>query len=240
MNVPHASWADGYDRLYEKSFGSFYRHLTDLTLEVILTQTRPGDRVVDFGAGTGRLAIPLSRQGRQVTAVEPCAEMVEQLQGKDSGRLVHVHPCRMADFQSSMQHDFACCVFTVLLYLLDDEQLSASLKAAAASLRPGGRLLLDVPASSLFHGVSRSGPDFSRSVRVDPIGQDRYRYVEDSWLLDDAGQKQLYQDEFTIRYWPLCTVLQTAETWGLLLRKDMVHVFAGSGANYLLFERHGA
>ncbi len=160
MNVPHASWADGYDRLYEKSFGSFYRHLTDLTLEVILTQTRPGDRVVDFGAGTGRLAIPLSRQGRQVTAVEPCVEMLEQLQGKDSERLVHVHPCRMADFQSSMQHDFACCVFTVLLYLLDDEQLSASLKAAAASLRPGGRLLLDVPASSLFHGVSRSGPDF--------------------------------------------------------------------------------
>lgn len=57
---PHSSWADVYDLAYQRSFGEFYNHLTDATVEMIVGRIRPPARIVDFGAGTGRLSIPLA------------------------------------------------------------------------------------------------------------------------------------------------------------------------------------
>ena len=44
----------------------------------------------------------------------------------------------------------ALCVFTVLLYLLDEEALEQSLEAAFRALRSGGTLLIDIPSKALF------------------------------------------------------------------------------------------
>ena len=55
MSQPHASWATGYDQLYEKSFGSVYQELTQHTLTVIKNLTTPDFRIVDFEASTLRL-----------------------------------------------------------------------------------------------------------------------------------------------------------------------------------------
>lgn len=42
---------------------------------------RPDDTVLDIGAGTGRLTIPIAKQVKQVTAVEPSKNMFEILNG---------------------------------------------------------------------------------------------------------------------------------------------------------------
>jgi SAM-dependent methyltransferase len=80
--VPHDSWASVYDRVYEQTFGAFYANLTDTTLAVIASVAPPRGRIVDFGAGTGRLSIPLARAGYAVTAVEQSALMLAVLQAK--------------------------------------------------------------------------------------------------------------------------------------------------------------
>lgn len=77
--IPHASWADVYDLAYEQSFGLFYSELTKATIELITETLHTGGSIVDFGAGTGRLSIPLAEKHYDVTAVDPCQEMLDQL-----------------------------------------------------------------------------------------------------------------------------------------------------------------
>jgi 2-polyprenyl-3-methyl-5-hydroxy-6-metoxy-1,4-benzoquinol methylase len=54
---------------------SLARGASGVRPEVITGLLPPGGSIVDFGAGTGRLAIPLARAGYRVTAVEPSSAM---------------------------------------------------------------------------------------------------------------------------------------------------------------------
>ena len=58
-SVPHDSWANSYDQLFEASFGSHLANLTDLTMKIVLELTEPSESILDIGAGTGRMSLPL-------------------------------------------------------------------------------------------------------------------------------------------------------------------------------------
>ncbi|HIA63571.1 MAG TPA: class I SAM-dependent methyltransferase [Planctomycetaceae bacterium] len=93
--IPHDSWAEAYDVAYEQSFGDFYESLTTTTLGLVLGTILPPVRIVDFGAGTGRLSIPLAGHGFQMDAVDPSVGMLDQLRAKDPKGAVAVHRMRM-------------------------------------------------------------------------------------------------------------------------------------------------
>ena len=111
MPIPHASWAHCYDFAYENNYGARYRGLTDSTISTVRDLASPPCSLVDFGAGTGRLAIPLAAAGYAVTAVEPCQEMVEFLRSKATAAGVQVESRvqRMQDFDGQGQFDVALC-----------------------------------------------------------------------------------------------------------------------------------
>ena len=47
------------------------RNYNDYLLRTVRSHARPGDRILDFGAGGGQFAVPLSNAGLDVTALEP-------------------------------------------------------------------------------------------------------------------------------------------------------------------------
>lgn len=238
MTTPHASWAEHYDAAYQHLFRELYEALTQTTVHCVEKIQPPPARIVDFGAGTGRLTLPLARLGYTVAAIDPCAEMLAILRSKaeDQNLAVQTVCCRMQDDFQSPVFDIALCVFTVLLYLLDEAALAASFQRAAAVLRPGGRLLLDIPTKQLFRSYYRTAPGLVRDVRVVSETEVLFRY-EDAIQVFDGARWVNHTDSFQIRYWEQSEVLAALKNAGFLVQEDMSARFAGSGSNYYLASR---
>ena len=236
MTEPHESWASIYDLVYEQSFGEFYSALTDVTIDQILKTVQPPARIVDFGAGTGRLAIPLSAHGFEVVVVEPSKKMLDQLRKKPGSSKVTCVTGKMQDFQPNTHFDLAVCVFTVLLYLLDEESLKSSLEAAYRALQPRGRLLIDVPSQGIFSSFQSTTELVQREVTVTRCHDDIYSYEENTTLTRD-GEITHYDDQFQIRYWDAEHVLQILSKVGFFVLDELSTEFAGTGSRYFLLQK---
>lgn len=231
--TPHASWATAYDIVNEQSFGEPYHRLTAITIEQIEQRIPPPARIVDFGAGTGRLSIPLASRGYQVVAVEPCKEMLDQLSRKSGAEQVATVVTSMQGFQSAGQFDMALCVFTVLLYLLDEDALDKAIRSAACALRPGGYLMIDIPTRAVFQSNRQRTQEVDRSVTITPHGGDLFRYEENT-TVHSAGNPQSYTDAFFIRYWDFDAVMAVLARNQFVMASDLTAAFAGFGSRYLL------
>ena len=234
--TPHNSWAEIYDEVYERSFGMFYSSLTETTLEVVRILVPQNSNIIDFGAGTGRLVLPLSRDGYNVTAVEPSEKMLEQLQKKDLKRSVKTFQATMESYKGDPSDDLALCVFTVILYILDTQSLKNSLQSVYDSLKQDGLLLIDIPMKQLFQGFHYEDELMRRDVGIERIDRELYQYKEVVRFLNE-GQFQNYFDEFTIRHWGEHEVIQALENIGFQLVEDLSEHFLGSGSKYLLFRK---
>ena len=71
MTLPHDSWAAHYEAVMELTFQELYARVTSSALDEVRARLRPPASIVDFGAGCGRLSIPLASERYRVTAVEP-------------------------------------------------------------------------------------------------------------------------------------------------------------------------
>ncbi len=166
-NQPHDTWADHYDCAYKLTSRRQYQQLTLDTLNLIQKFCPPPARVVDYGAGTGRLAIPLAQLGYRVTAVEACAEMCRVLKAKAAAGVegAVAEPCAVCQqatvpqeqrkpVEVSVQNQDICqaldesgfdlglCVFTVPNYLVEEAQLRRFAAVAAQAIKPDGKLLV--------------------------------------------------------------------------------------------------
>ncbi|MFM7319970.1 MAG: class I SAM-dependent methyltransferase [Armatimonadota bacterium] len=241
----HDHWAGWYDAVYAAHFGSFLDALTRRNTETILALAQDGETVIDYGAGTGRLSVPLLDAGRRVIAVDPSMGMLDQLRAKAGGhpnlRCLH-GTIAEARVEPPGQCDAAVCVFTVLAYLLEEVELSRSFNAMATALKPGGRLLLDIPGRGLF---GNGGCDHGGIERhVDIVATDdegRFEYRERTRIRDaqstGAPATVDYVTKFPLRWWPRSTVEACWTRAGFALETDLSASYRDSGAEYVVLRR---
>ncbi|RGA01001.1 class I SAM-dependent methyltransferase [Microbispora triticiradicis] len=121
---------------------------------VIETISRLAGRgpVLEFGIGTGRLALPLAARGIPVAGVDGSPEMVKILRAKPGGD--HV-PVTVGDFSEARVEGVFSLVLlavnTVFALPSQDAQVRC-FRNAAAHLRPGGRFVVEawVPDPAAF------------------------------------------------------------------------------------------
>ena len=231
--IPHDSWASEYDILFNESFGMFLQQLTELTVETITSLKPTPANVLDVGAGTGRLSIPLAEIGYSVTAVDPSEGMLGQLVQRLPGKVsTFVSP--IENFVINQQFHIAVCVFTVPSYWLSERQLQASLQVIYDHLVPGGSLIIDRTNEAAFADTVVETEFVRREARVMPLGDSRYQFTEDSEVTDHLGSRMV-TDAFEIRYWTEKEMLTAADAVGFSTVEDLSDRFVGSGASFYRF-----
>lgn len=229
--IPHDSWASDYDALFDASFGPALEHFTDLTIETINSIVPAPDAVLDVGAGTGRLSIPLADAGYAVTAVDPSSAMLEQLSARLSGKTVRTVVTPIENFSSSDRFDIAVCVFTVSSYWLTEQELRSSLRAIFDHLVPGGSLLIDRTSEAAFADTVVETDFVRREAKVTPLGANMYRFTENSEVSDHESTRTV-SDSFEIRFWTEEQLLSVADAVGFSQVEDLSDRFVGSGASF--------
>jgi SAM-dependent methyltransferase len=156
-----------------------YPHDYDVSFWLALAQ-REGGPVVEWGAGTGRIAAPLVEAGFEVTAVELSEGMVEE--GRKKGGSVEWVRGDMRSAKLGRRYRLAVCAFNSFLCLLNVDDALAFLRNAREHLEPGGLLGIEVSAFSpeelveepggpqLRHDLTRELPD----GRLDRFSVSRY------------------------------------------------------------------
>jgi len=239
-STPHDSWAEAYDLACDEEFGELLGRITAATLGLVADLLPKPGAIVDFGAGTGRLAIPLAAAGHAVVAVEPSAAMLDVLAAKAGPRGPCRVACRMQDYRGEARFDLALCAFGVLSYVTTCDGLDAALAAARASLAPGGRILLDLPRAMLFASRRCETARILREVDLEPLGAGLFAYCERIELRDPSHVPSLrrYEDRFKIRAWSRGDLDRAAERVGLVVETDVSDRVPGSGADWLLLAPH--
>ena len=156
-----------------------YAHDYDLSFWLALAEREAG-LVVEWGAGTGRLAVPLAGAGHDVTAVELSGEMVGR--GKRKGSTVAWVVGDMRSAQLERRYGLAVCVFNSFLCLTSVDDALTFLRNARDHLSPGGLLSIEVSAFSPEELVDPPGGpelrhDFTRALpdgRLDRLSVSRY------------------------------------------------------------------
>ena len=103
-----------------------YTHDYDLPFWLSLAAREAGP-LIEWGAGTGRIAVPLSTAGHEVTAVELSVPMVEQ--GKPKTESVEWIVGDMRDVDTGRRYGLAVCAFNSFLCLKSVDQALALLQS---------------------------------------------------------------------------------------------------------------
>jgi SAM-dependent methyltransferase len=140
-----------------------YAHDYDLPFWHSLAEREAGP-VIEWGAGTGRIAVPLAAAGHDVTAVEVSAGMVHR--GREKGQAVGWIVGDMRDAGSEGRYGLAVCAFNSFLCLRSVEDALAFLRNAHEHLVPGGLLGIEVSAFSPeeLAGGAELRHDFTREL----------------------------------------------------------------------------
>lgn len=143
--VEHYRDAALYDHEYR-------RRRDDVAFYVDLADRRCGGpgRILELGAGTGRVTAALARAGHHVTALDASPEMLAGLEARRA-RLPRSVAARIAPVRGDLRtvdvpgrFDLAIAAFNVLEHLYTRVELDACLRAVRRRLRPDGAFAFDV------------------------------------------------------------------------------------------------
>ena len=106
-------------------------------------------RALEFGIGTGRIALPLAARGVAVDGVELSKAMVARLRAKPGGDAIAVSIGDFATTTVDGSFSLAYLVFNTIMNLTTQDAQAECFRNAAAHLEPGGCFVVEVGVPGL-------------------------------------------------------------------------------------------
>ncbi len=152
---------------------------------------RYGGPVLEVACGTGRITMPLAKEGYEVTGIDLAESMLEQAEhnSQEQGLDIEWVKADMRDFRLGKHFPLIICPGQSISRLLTIEDIERCLAAVREHLAPGGRFIMELYNPSL-EILSREGGERSPFLEYDhPDGGGKVR-VDFSSLYEKATQLQ--------------------------------------------------
>ncbi|MEL6892498.1 MAG: class I SAM-dependent methyltransferase [Actinomycetota bacterium] len=148
------SYGDGFADVYDDWYGDVTD--VDATVALVHDLAGPGGRVLELGAGTGRLALPIAVAGHPVVGVDASAAMLDVLRtrlaeqratapGPDGDGAIDVRVIEgdMVDDLPDEEFAVVLVAYNTLFNLLDADTQRSCFAAATRRLGPNGRFVVE-------------------------------------------------------------------------------------------------
>jgi SAM-dependent methyltransferase len=178
---------DGYDettygRLWGPYYDEIYSDVEDSVIDLLARHAGRPPRALELAVGTGRIAVPLSQRGVDVTGIDVSEEMVTRLRARPGGEAIEVVMGNFARVEVEGVFPLIYLAFNTIFALLTQEEQVECFQRVADHLEPGGRFVIDcfVPDVTRFDrfntriGVStiKSVLEHSYEMTIyDPVSQ---------------------------------------------------------------------
>jgi SAM-dependent methyltransferase len=120
----------------------------DATVEFLADHAGEG-AALEFGIGTGRIAMPLCRRGVRLQGIDLSPAMVARLREKPGGDHIPVAIGDFATTDVAGTFRLVYLVFNTILNLTTQDEQVACFANAASHLEPGGRFVIEVEIPNL-------------------------------------------------------------------------------------------
>lgn len=129
----------------------------------ILLGNKQGLKILDVGTGTGFLALLLAEMGHELTGADWSANKLQKAKDKASKSGLNVKfEVEDAEKLSYDDNSFDAVVSRHVLWTLADPR--AALNEWARVIKPGGRLIVDVPRMNTHTGDHHFGEEIGRNL----------------------------------------------------------------------------
>lgn len=114
----------------------------------LLAELVDGGAALEFGIGTGRIALPLAERGIRVAGIDDSAAMLKRLREKPGAERIEITHGDFASTRVDAEFDLVYVIFNTISNLTTQDAQVACFQNAAARLRSGGRFVIEnnVPA----------------------------------------------------------------------------------------------
>jgi SAM-dependent methyltransferase len=164
---------------YDEDAKSMYRsNVLGPTVDFLAELVGDG-AALEFGIGTGRVALPLSARGVPVHGIDISEPMLEQLRSKPGSEQIGITGGDFASTRVPGAFRLVYLVYNTIMNLTTQDEQVACFANAAAHLEPGGCFVIEVGVPNL-----RRVPPGER-VRAFNIGQTHFGFDE---YTDFTGQ----------------------------------------------------
>jgi SAM-dependent methyltransferase len=171
----------------------YRRRRADVTFYREIARRRGADRILELGAGSGRVTVPLARDGRQVVAVDRSQAMLTRLRDRVA-RLPPAAAARITpvlgdlrSFSVPGRFPLAIAAFNVLEHLYTRGEVTACLQRIAAHLEADGAFVFDVQLPDLGWLTRDPARRWARTRFTDP-GTGRAMYYSTNHDYDPISQ----------------------------------------------------
>jgi SAM-dependent methyltransferase len=135
--------------VYDERVGEMFDPAAVQPVVELLAELAEHGRALEFGIGTGRIALPLAGRGVPVVGIDNSEAMVARLRAKPGGDDIDVTIGDFATTRGDGEFSLVYLVFNTIFNLVTQDEQVACFQNAAAHLQSGGRFVIETGVPDL-------------------------------------------------------------------------------------------